>query len=135
MTQKLIPDFYKRFLTVLNGSFIHGISFYGLTPSIYLRGKLDRSILQCHDLTTANNEWIKEYKVDKKFFHFGGRSYSNSENLGYFFDSDKILAIRKNGNVINEWTNYFEFLFDEIENAEQMTLQKIPMDVNVQVSE
>ena len=68
MTQKLIPDFYKNFLGLVNGCFVHGISFYGLTPSIYIKGTLDRSILQCHDLTTANNEWINEYEVDKRLF-------------------------------------------------------------------
>jgi hypothetical protein len=135
MTQKSIPDFYKNFLSVINGCFIHGISLYGLTPSIYTKGTLDRSVLQSHDLTTANNEWIKEYEVDQRYFHFGGRSFSSDENLGYFFYDDKIMAIRKNGNVINEWTSYFEFLFNEIVYAEQATLKKIPDGVTVLINE
>jgi len=135
MTKKEIPEFYKNFLSLINGCFIFDISLYGLTPSVYLKGTLDRSILQCHDLATANSQWIKEYEVDKKYFHFGGRQYSYSENLGYFFDGDKITAILPNGNVINEWTNYFEFLFDEIELAEQKALKNIPKGINIIVND
>ena len=135
VTHKLVPDFYKNFLSKINGCFIHDISFFGLTPSIYTKGTLDRSILQCHDLTTANKEWIKEYDVDQSYFHFGGRSYSYSENLGYFFVDDKIMAVRKNGNAINEWKTFFEFLLDEIERAEQIALKNVPIGMQVLVDE
>jgi hypothetical protein len=135
MTNKELPEFYKNFLTLINGCFIYDISLCGLTPSVQGKGTLDRSKLQCHDLTTANNQWIKEYEVDEKYFHFGGRHYSNSENLGYFFDGDRIMAILPNGNIINEWTNYFDFLFDEIELAEKKALQNIPKEINIIVND
>ncbi len=135
LTKKEIPEFYINFLRVINGCFIYDIALAGLTPSIFMKGTLDRSILQCHDLTTANINWIKEYEVDRKCFHFGGRNYSPTENLGYFFDDDKIMAILPNGNIINEWTNYFYFLFDEIELAEQKALKNIPNGTNIIVNE
>ncbi len=87
------------------------------------------------DLQTANINWIKEYEVDRKNFHFGGRHYSHTENLGYFFDGDRIMAILANGNIVNEWTNYFDFLFDEIELAEQKALKNIPKGTNIIVDE
>jgi hypothetical protein len=130
-TKMEIPEFYKNFLSQINGCFIYDISLFGLTPSVYLKGRLDRSKLQCHDLTTANIQWIKEFEVDKKYFHFGGRQHSDSEELGYFFDGDKIMAILHNGVVINEWTSYFDFLYDEIELAEQKALGNIPKGINV----
>jgi hypothetical protein len=135
MTKRDIPEFYTNFLQVINGCFIYDISLAGLTPSMYMKGTLDRSILQCHDLKTANIDWIKEYEVDRKYFHFGGRHYSPTENLGYFFDGDKIMAILPNGNIINEWTNYFDFLFDEIELSEQKALKNIPKGTNIIVNE
>ena len=45
------------------------------------------------------------------------------------------MAVLKNGSIINEWTNFFEFLFDEIEIAEQVTLKNIPKGVNVLVND
>lgn len=41
------------------------------------------------------------------------------------------MAILHNGIVINEWTNYFDFLYDEIELAEQKALENIPKGINV----
>jgi hypothetical protein len=133
-TEKEIPSFYKDFLQHINGGFIYGISMYGLTPSAYETGLLNRTILQCHDLTTANNSWVREYNVDPQLFHFGGQSYSRKENVGYFFDNDMILCYRENGELINKWTNLGEMLFDEIDIAEQMMLDQIPKDVKLKVS-
>jgi hypothetical protein len=130
-TEKEIPDFYKNFLKSVNGGFIYGMSMYGLTPSSYETGTLNRTILQCHDLTTANNSWIREYDVEPKLFHFAGRSYTRSENVGYFFDDEKVLCYRKNGELIDTWTTFGEMLFDEIEIVEQMMLEKVPEDVEL----
>jgi len=133
-TQKVIPGFYQNFLQLINGGFIYGISMYGLTPSIYNKGVLKRTILQCHDLTTANTSWIHNYDVDPMLFHFAGRTYSRQENIGYFFDGDNILSIRKNGEVLNQWTNLGDMLFDEIETVEKMMLEKVPENTNLKIS-
>ena len=45
------------------------------------------------------------------------------------------MAILPNGNIINEWTNYFDFLFDEIELAEEKALKNIPKGTNIIVNE
>ena len=130
-TQKVIPDFYKDFLLEINGCFIYDLSLFGLLPSIFLKGVLDRTQLQCHDLVTANTNWIYEYKVDKNNFHFGGRSYTYSENIGYFFDSNKIRALRSNGKTIKEWQNFSVFLNDEIKEAEKMMIKEIPKEIEI----
>jgi hypothetical protein len=130
-TGKEIPKFYIDFLKSINGGFIYDISLYGLTPSLYNSGKLNRSILQCHDLTTANNNWIRGYEVDPNLFHFGGRSYTDDENVGYFFDKQKILCYRKNGELINEWDTFSKMLSDEIKIAEQKMLDEVPKEIEL----
>ena len=84
-TQKVVPTFYQNFLEVINGGFIYGMSMYGLTPSIYSTGVLKRTILQCHDLTTANTSWIHEYDVDPVLFHFAGRGLFKTREYWIFF--------------------------------------------------
>jgi hypothetical protein len=132
-TGKEIPKFYIDFLKSINGGFIYDISLYGLTPSLYNSGKLNRSILQCHDLTTANNNWIRGYEVDPNLFHFGGRSYKDDENVGYFFDKQKILCYRKNGELINEWDTFSKMLSDEIKIAEQKMLDEVPKEIELTI--
>lgn len=90
-TEKSIPDFYKDFLKISNGGFIYDLSLYGLPPSIYTKGVLSRSMLQCHDLTSANNNWIVEYDIDRNSFYFGGRAHTFEENVGYFFHKNEII--------------------------------------------
>jgi hypothetical protein len=129
-TNKNIPDYYKDFLRAINGCFIYDLSLYGLTPSIYSGGLLDRSNLQCHDITTANNQWIREYDVDSELFHFGGRAYSDEENIGYFSGkNDIIMSIRTNGEILKEWDDFSQFLKEEINEAEKMMIQEVPEKV------
>jgi hypothetical protein len=126
---KTIPDFYKRFLTNFNGCFLYDISMFGVIHS------LTRSFLQCHSLTTANNNWIKEINVDQNLFHFGGGRYSYEENTGYFFGQDKIMSIRKNGKLVNEWSSFSDFLNEELLRAEKEMLKKIPAKTELVVTE
>ncbi|MBK8807840.1 MAG: SMI1/KNR4 family protein [Bacteroidales bacterium] len=118
---------YKDFLREINGCFIFDFALFGLTPSIYTTGLLDRSKVQCFDLGTANRSWISEYEIDEKLFHFGGRAYSYDENIGYFIDINGIIkSIRINGQIIKEWSDFSEFLRDEIEAAEKMMIDELP---------
>ena len=98
---------------------------------LYNSGQLNRSSLQCHDLTTANNNWIREYDVDPNLFHFGGRSYNDDENVGYFFDKQKILCCRKNGELINKWNTFSKMLSDEIKIVEQEMLDEVPREIHL----
>src|SRR6185436_10564469 len=52
-----VPIEYLRFLAATNGCFAYGMSLYGFTPSMEAYGLLDRSSVQCHDLTTASEVW------------------------------------------------------------------------------
>lgn len=132
-TMKEIPEFYLEFLKHINGCFLFDMSLYGLTPSVYETGSLNRTILQCHDLTTANNSWVYEYDVDPKLFHFGSRHYTEDENVGYFFADEQILCFRNNGEQFNQWKNLESMLFEEIEVVEQMMLENVPNDVKLVV--
>ena len=126
---KRIPRIYKDFLLEINGCFIFDLSLFGLTPSIYETGLLDRSKVQCFDLGTANRNWISEYNVDEELFHFGSRSHSYDENIGYFIDdTGRIKSIRKNGQIIKEWTEFADFLKDEIAVVEKMMIEELPIE-------
>ncbi len=126
---KTIPDFYKRFLTNINGCFLYDISMFGLIHS------LTRSFLQCHSLTTANNDWIKEFDIDQSFFHFGGGHYSYEERTGYFYGQNKIISVRKNGKFVKEWTNFSDFLNEELTRAEQKMLKDVPKNIVLKVTD
>lgn len=128
-TNKPIPNLYKKLLLELNGCFVYDFSLFGLPKSVYTTGLLDRSTTQQFDLGTANRNWIREYDVDPDLFHIGGRSYSYSENIGYFIDGDTILSIRKSGEIIDTWNTLLEFLSDEIAVSEKRMLVKAPENI------
>ncbi|HVU56229.1 MAG TPA: hypothetical protein VHD83_14290 [Puia sp.] len=130
-TGRIIPDFYGRFLSAINGCFIYDLSLYGIPGSMHEKNLLNRRVLQCHDLAIANHDWMLEYKVPSGYFYFGSRSYSYSENLGYFWHNDKIKAVRKNGKTLAEWTDFTSFLQDEIAVAEKKMLEQAPRDVRL----
>jgi hypothetical protein len=124
-TGKAIPSLYQQILLQMNGCFVYDFALYGLTPSLYSMGLLDRSLLQPFDLGTANTDWMEEYKLDRTLFHIGGRAYTPKENIGYFLDSsNNILSIRKNGKQLGKWTLFRDFLTEEIEAAEKMMLKE-----------
>ena len=130
-TGQAIPDFYHQFLSAINGCFVFDISLYGIPASMHEQNMLNRRVLQCHDLGMANQDWISEYKKISGHFHFGGRSYSYSENIGYFWDSGKIRSVRKNGKTLGEWTDFTSFLQDEIAAAEKKMLEELPPGITI----
>jgi hypothetical protein len=117
-----VPRVYADFLQAVNGGFFFGMSLCGVPQS--MRGNpplLDRRILQCHDLGTAVTQWIYEYNVPKGYFHFGGRSFSFRANVGYFFDGEnRIVCVRGQKKVIQEWTSFTDFLKDELAASEKL---------------
>ncbi len=123
-----IPRPYQRLLAETNGLFAFGLSLYGLAPSMHARPpRLNRSRLECHDLSLANSDWIKQYDLEGDLFHFGGREYSETETLGYFMTgADMICALRRNGEVVEEWETLSDFLADELAAAKQVMEAETP---------
>jgi hypothetical protein len=116
-----IPDVYRAFLKAVNGGFYFGMSLCGV-PSSMLGAipLLDRSTLQCHDLATAVTLWADEYRGVSGLFHFGGRHFSHRENVGYFLDHERIISKKKNGKIVGEWTDFTEFLTEELKASEEL---------------
>lgn len=119
-----IPSLYKHILLNVNGCFVYDFSLYGLPKSVYTEGLLDRSYLQQYDLGSANMYWKHEYKIDNSWFYIGGRHYSFEENLGYFLNGNEIFSVRKNGTVLNIWTDFNDFLIEEIRIVEQNMIRE-----------
>ena len=127
---KKIPPIYQEFLLTINGCFLYDFSMYGLPPSMQSSTPLlDRSTLQCLDLDTANEHWICGYNVNNEKLLFGSRYYSDRESVGYFFEGkNTIQAFRKNGEMINEWLSFSDFLQQELLIAERMMIEETPED-------
>jgi hypothetical protein len=122
-----MPDLCKEILSQMNGCFIYKFSLFGLPESMYKNGTLDRKTLNQFDLRTANQHWIREYRLKSNYFHFGGRAYTDNENIGYFLDHDQIIySIRTSGEILKTWTSLKEFLTDEIIEAEKMMREGLP---------
>jgi len=130
-TGRAIPEFYSRFLSAINGCFIYDLSLFGIPSSMHEKNLLNRRVLQCHDLATANRDWVCEYRITPDYFHFGSRSYSYSENIGYFWDNGKIKSVRKNGKTQSEWNDFTAFLQDEIAVVEKKMLEQLPGNVKI----
>ena len=111
-----IPSLYRALLSVTNGYFGFDLSLFGLAPSMQESPPLlDRKKRQCHDLSLANRDWIHEFDVEASWFYFGGRALSASENVGYFLNEDSlVLALRKSGQTVGEWSNFSLFLEQEL---------------------
>ena len=128
-TGRPIPAGYRAFLAAVNGCTAHGLSLYGLPPS--MQGPtptLDRTRLQPLDLDAANLRWMREYAVDGGAFHFGGRAWSADENVGYFWFGEALRAIRKSGAVVGEWPDFPALLSDELSAAERRAQERTPAD-------
>jgi hypothetical protein len=123
-----IPTMYARVLSELNGAFCFGMSLCGVPISMLGNPPLlYRTVLQCHDLATAATMWASEYRVPSNFFHFGGRHFSSSANVGYFIEGDsRILCAKKSGKIICEWTSFAEFLADELKTSEELEEKRRP---------
>ena len=119
-----IPTLYKEILLKVNGFFVYDFNLFGLPKSIYETGLLERLTLQQFSLESANIYWKTNYKIDKKLFHIGSGRYSDDENFGYFIDGEKILSIRKDGEILNSWNSVKEFLSEETEKAEKNMLNE-----------
>jgi hypothetical protein len=113
-----IPDFYKQFLSCLNGGFCYSLDLFGFPVSMQSAlPLLSRKTLQCHSLISANTFWKDEYRISKTSFYFGSRHYTQRSNVGYFFHNNQIKSILKSGKTINTWSNFSDFLKSELQAA------------------
>jgi len=109
------PAEYLRFLKVMNGCFAYRMSLYGFGSLL-----LDRTRLQCHDLTKANEHWCHGFQIRERLFHFGSRSYSISENVGYFMEAGGgVRSLLQSGREVQRWDDFASFLRDELVAAEE----------------
>ncbi|CRK80760.1 SMI1/KNR4 family protein [Neobacillus massiliamazoniensis] len=125
----VIPKFYKDFLLITNGCSFYGLDLFGLPPSIQNENVLNRTDPEPLDLSTANVYWKNGYINTQEFFHFGGRQFSDDENIGYFIEGkNKIHAIKKDGEILFSRDTFTDFLKDELEISESIMKEDIPED-------
>jgi SMI1 / KNR4 family (SUKH-1) len=115
-----IPPLYRSVLTQISGLRAFEFALFGIPVSMTLDPpRLDRSSVQPYDLATADNQWKREYAVDRSLFHFGGGPLSHEERVGYFLsESGRIHSYRKNGELSHSWDSLSDFLAAELERAE-----------------
>jgi hypothetical protein len=114
------PAGFRDILGLLNGAFIFELSFFGIPPTM-VTGGLDRSVLQPHDVCTANRHWRAPYNVPDDRFHIGGGPFSNDENVGYFLQKNgSVESYRHGGQIVCAWPDYESFLTAEIARSETM---------------
>lgn len=118
-----IPDFYQSILLKMNGFRIFHCALFGLPKSIYENGLLDRTMLQPLSLESANILWKVNFKVNDDFFYIGSRRFDDDENSGYFLYQNEIFSIRENGEILNSWITFEDFLNEELNIAEDYMLQ------------
>lgn len=125
-----IPQLYKDILTVMNGCFVYDFTLFGLPESVYKKGLLNRTDVFQLDIGEANNFWNLEYDVEPTLFHFGGRAYSDEENIGYFIDNKQsIISTLPSGQVLNSWSSFKQFITDEVLEAEVMMRKNLPKEL------
>jgi hypothetical protein len=114
--KKEIPSLYRELLLVTNGYLAFDLSLFGLAPSMQESPHLlDREKRQCHALSLANRDWIREFEVEENWFYFGGRALSASEKAGYFLSEGSLVrALRISGETVGEWSNFSLFLEEEL---------------------
>jgi len=124
-----MPEAYAVVLAALNGCFAFGLALYGLPPSLQEpASRLDSHILQPLDLEAANRHWAHEYRDAQGAFHFGGCSWTATENLGYFITSRGTFQTRrKDGEVLREWPSIGALLAEELPFAEARDRERRPL--------
>jgi hypothetical protein len=123
-----MPQEYASVLAGVNGCFAFGLALYGLPPSLQERApRAGHLPLEPLDLGAANQYWSREYRGADGEFHFGGRSWSATENVGYFLTFDgRVRSRLKEGDVIGEWGSIEELLADELPVVEARNQERPP---------
>jgi hypothetical protein len=121
------PESYAAVLAALNGCFAFGLALYGLAPSLQIRPpRVERRTLEPLDLEAANQYWARDYRDAENEFHFGGRTWTDTENVGYFLAPDgRFRSRRKSGEVLREWGSLRDLLAEELPAAETRDRERL----------
>jgi hypothetical protein len=118
-TGRTVPEPYAAVLSALNGCFAFALALFGLPPSLHGRPPHHRRALEPLDLEAANRYWMHDYRDADGEFHLGGRTWSDTESVGYFLDPGGVYRCRrKNGEILGEWPSLGELLAQELPAAE-----------------
>lgn len=122
-----VPETYAAVLGALNGCFAFGLALYGLAPSLQMRPpRINRHTLEPLDLEAANQYWAPNYRGADGEFHFGGRTWSDTENVGYFVTPDGLFrSRRKTDGVLREWPSLRDLLAEELPAAEARDRERL----------
>ncbi|MFN3653062.1 MAG: SMI1/KNR4 family protein [Armatimonadota bacterium] len=124
-----IPAAYRELLLSVNGCSVHDLDLFGLPPSLQARvPTLDRTRSQPLDLGAANLNWVHQYAKRDGEFHFGGRAWSDDENIGYFWGNHGLRALRASGEVVGVWSDLPSLLRDELPVAERLVTEQTPAE-------
>jgi hypothetical protein len=124
---RAVPPPYAAVLAALNGCFAFGLALYGLAPSLQARPpQVNRRALEPLDLEAANHYWAQEYHGADGEFHFGGCSWTATENAGYFITPEGLFrSRRKDGEVLREWSSLRDLLAEELPAAEARDRERL----------
>lgn len=113
-----IPTELRPLLSSVNGFSVFGVTLFGM-----LMMRLDHPV----NIATANRQWKQEYRREQLGFHFGARSYSPMETLGYFLGADGgVSSCLKSGERIAGWPTITAFLQAELAASERNYRDGIP---------
>ena len=124
-----VAEGYAPVLAALNGCFAFGLALYGLPPSLQGEpSRPGRHLLEPLDLEAANRYWAREYRDTTGEFHFGGCTWTTTENVGYFLTPDgRFRSRRKDGEVLQEWLSIRDLLDEELPAAEERARERRPI--------
>jgi hypothetical protein len=120
-----VPLDYLKLLSHMNGLRLFEMRLFGFTPS--MQGsfpRLDRSRLQCLDLTAANETWTIDMKnAPGGFIYFGSGFYSSKENKEFFMnEAGNIRALLKRGIELGGWPSLWALIAQEGAAEEQRVM-------------
>lgn len=100
-----VPSMYREIYSSFAGLSIYDLDIFG---TLVYPG------LQPLDIVAANQFWRNPYKSGRHLFHFGGRSYTASDNAGYFIRADAIEVQTEEGAILEKYDCLSDFFHNEV---------------------
>ena len=96
-----IPSAYFEVLQSFNGAKLFATNLFGMLEE-------ESNQRRCLSLEAANTLWINGYsRLPANSFHFGVRTFSWTENIGYFYDeSHRVYSARQSGEILKRWPSF-----------------------------
>ena len=110
-----LPLEMRVLLAETNGFFLKKVTLYGIPPSLFKAGVLNRGRLQPLDIITANKFWRIKYQVPLDHLMIGSIQ-GQSENTGIFMRQDG-LVFRVDSGGTSAPFDFVDSLGDLLENA------------------